>query len=245
MSKLIASPVELGFSEFVSKLIADTFDAVIVSAINQEENWSNLERLLSLDFAEFMQEVIEDEMVTQELANLFPDVQEGKTQITQGAAYTKEDIGKNQAENPPIFRTLGYQPEGKELSEKDVDSIRQIVKKRLGEKQFILLSKVFSMGSTKVMVDAGKINAKLNFQIMQMDETDEDGEPPQTNLSQLALNKKLFLTNSFPSMSKIQRPAALNKVRLFVKPPSDKDPQSHQITANVYGEVEIHFKTIS
>ena len=42
MADPISSPVELGFSDFVSKLISDTFEAVITSTMKQEEDWQQL-----------------------------------------------------------------------------------------------------------------------------------------------------------------------------------------------------------
>lgn len=246
MSKLIASPVELGFSEFVSKLISDTFDAVIVSSINQEENWSNLNKLLSLELSEFADQVISDDEVLQELTGLFPDG-EGGTQIVPGTLYKRESSRAGNREKPSINTLLGYQPKGRTLSEVDVDYIKQIVKKRLAETHYELLSKMASKGQTKVIVDAGKINAKLNFQVLQVEETNEENNATEENnlISKATLNKSLFLSKSFPMYSNIKRPLSLNKIHFFVKPPTDSDPQSHQVKANVYGEVEIQFKTIS
>ena len=250
MGKLIASPIELGFTEFVSKLISDTFEAVIASSITQEENWSNLEKLMSLDFDEFAQQIITDDAVTQELINLFPTKDGDGTLIVKGADYTRENPKTGEPEKPPIFQTLGYRPRRRVLGPKDIEEIRKIVREMLAEKQLELLSKIFSQGKTKVIVDTGKINAKLNFQIMQMEESDDDDETEptptgDTPMNPSTLNTGLFLNNLYPVLSSIQRPKALDKIRLFVKPPTDKDPQTHQITANVYGEVEIQFKTIS
>ena len=250
MGKLIASPIELGFTEFVSKLISDTFEAVIASSITQEENWSNLEKLMSLEPAEFAQQVVTDDAVTEELINLFPNKEGDGTLIVKGAEYTKENPKTGQPEVPPIFQTLGYRPRRRTLSQRDVDAIRQIVREKLAEEQFALIGEIYSRGKTKIIVDTGRINAKLNFQIMQLEESDDEeeteptptGDPPSIPSN---LNTGLFLNNLYPVLSSIQRPKTLDKIRLFVKPPTDKDPQTHQIKANVYGEVEIHFKTIS
>lgn len=247
MSKLIASPVELGFSEFVSKLISDTFDAVIVSSINQEENWSNLEKLLALDTAEFAKQVVEDQTVLQELTRLFPN-DEGGTLIVQGTTYRKESRRDGGAESPPLNEMLGYQPKGKTLTEKDVENIQQIIREKLAEEHFEMLSRMASRGKTKVIVDAGKIKAKLNFQIMQVEENDDDNSEEMSEnklISKATLNNNLFLSKSFPLYASLPRPEILSKVHFFVKPPADSDPQTHQLKADVYGEVELQFKTIS
>ena len=247
MSKLIASPVELGFSEFVSKLISDTFDAVIVSSINQEENWSNLEKLMSLKPDEFASQVIDDDAILQKLTRLFPD-NKGGTLIVKGTPYKRASVRAGIKEEPPVNSLLGYQPRGRILSDADIGKIQQIVKEKLAESHFEMLSKIASKGQTKVIVDAGKINAKLNFQILQVEETENDDNSVSTEnnlISKATLNKSLFLSKSFPLYSKMQRPLSLSKIHFFVKPPTDSDPQTHQVKANVYGEVEIQFKTIS
>lgn len=236
MGNRITSPVELGFSEFVSKLISDTFDAVITSTISQEDNWTQLKQLLALSPEEFAEQVIDDEMIDNELNRLFPDGS-GGTLVVSGARYLRRNVRGRTHEQPPINETLGYQPRSNKLTDNDVASIRSILKSRLAEKQFELLNKVFSKGQTKIVVDAGKINAKLNFEILEVDETDENTD----NTS----NKKIFIERKFPGFTSLARPTALKNVHFFVKPPTDSDPQSHQVKANVYGEVELQFKTIT
>jgi hypothetical protein len=239
MTKVITSPVELGFSEFVSKLISDTFDAVITSSITQEENWNQLNRLLSLTMDDFAEQVIDNDMIQMELISLFPDGS-GSTAIVNGAAYTRANPRKETPENPPVKTVLGYEPKGDKLTEKDVAEIGAIVKNLLAERQFEVLNRVFSRGSTKIIVDAGKINAKLNFEILQVEESDND-----SNDNTSVAVKKIFVRQKYPGFSSLGRPIELKNVHLFVKPPADSDPQTHQVKANVYGEVEIQFKTIS
>ena len=236
MANKITSPVELGFSEFVSKLISDTFDAVITSTISQEENWSELNQLLALDPDEFAEQVIDNEMINTELNRLFPDGS-GGTLITTGSRYLKRNIRDKMHEQPPLKATLGYQPKSNRLTDKDVVAIGLIVKTRLAQKQFELLNKVFSKGQTKIVVDAGKINAKLNFEILEVDDADDNSEN--------STGKKIFIDRKFPGFTRLARPTALKNVHFFVKPPSDSDPQTHQVKANVYGEVELQFKTIT
>ncbi len=244
MADTISSPVELGFSDFVSKLISDTFEAVITTTMRQEEDWQQLNELLSQELEVFTDMVIDDDTLSSEMIKLFPD-KEGDTLIKKGASYTKAKPKDGVAENPPIEALTGYKPKGKELSEEDVIAIYTALKNILGAKQYELLSKVFSRGATKVVVDAGKINAKLNFQILQV-EDDEEETPDDTGGGETNLNiPRIFVKRKFPGFVGLSRPTELRNVHFFVKPPTDKDPQTSQVKANVYGEVEINFKTIS
>lgn len=241
MAKVITSPVELGFSEFVSKLIADTFDAVITSTITQEENWSQLNDLLSLDLSEFSSKVIDGEQVQEELVNLFPDGS-GGTLIVADAPYVRAGTRSGIQESPPVNALLGYQPKSNRLTEKDVAEIHILVRNKLAIRHFEVLSRVFSKGSTRIVVDAGKINAKLNFEILQVE---ENGSNNSGTAAEAPTISRIYLKQKYPGFNTLGRPLELRNVHLFVKPPADKDPQTHQLKANVYGEVELQFKTVT
>ena len=73
MADSISSPVELGFSDFVSKLISDTFEAVITTTMRQEEDWQQLNELLSQEMKVFTDMVIDDDMLKTEMIRLFPN----------------------------------------------------------------------------------------------------------------------------------------------------------------------------
>jgi len=246
MAEPISSPVELGFSDFVSKLISDTFEAVITTSVSQEEDWQQLSELLSMNLSSFTDTVINNSMVQDEIIRLFPD-NLGGTVISKGTKYIEANPEKSIQESPAIQLLTGYVPEGDILSEKDVLNIYDAVKGILGRKQYDVLSSVYSRGATKVVVDAGKINAKLNFDIIQLEDNEEEEEPTPGPGSGIPLTdmSRIFVKRKFPGFVGLARPMEMRNVHFFVKPPSDRDPQTSQVKANVYGEVEINFKTIS
>lgn len=241
MADVITKPVELGFSEFVSKLISDTFESVIASSISQEEDWAQLDELLSQEKDVFISQVVDEEMIETELIRLFPN-DDGGTIIKKGLEYTKANPEKGEPDKPPIEMLTAYKPKGNKLTEEDVQGISAAVRNALGEKKYDVLSKVFSGGATKVVVDSGKINAKLNFSILQESESGgsggSGGDPPPE------INKQIFIKRGLRGFGGFSRPIEMKGVHFFVKPPSDGDPQTHNVKANIYGEVEIHFKTI-
>lgn len=243
MPEQISSPVELGFSDFVAKLISDTFEAVVASGISQEKGWAQLEELLSLEMPAFTEAVVDEGMLNDEMGRLFPDGK-GGTLIAKDLLYRKANPEKDISEEPPINAYTGFQPKGKKLTAADVKAIRDAVWQALGRKQFDILSKIHSRGNTRVVVDAGKVNAKLNFEIQQMDEGDEPGSSGHHS-ARSTETRRIFAKHSFPGLGELSRPVELRNIKFFVKPPTDKDPQTHQVKANVYGEVEIQFKTIT
>ena len=240
MPEPITNPVELGFSEFVSKLISDTFEAVIASSLSQEENWIQLNDLLSKELEVFTDLTVDESMVENEVIRLFPDGSGGTT-IVENEKYQGPNENEERTEAPPIEMLTGYKPKRNKLSGKDVVTIYKLIKTQLGKKQYEVLSLVFSKGATKVIVDAGKINAKLNFEILQVKESESEEETENNK----AENKRIFVKRKLPLFGGLSKPIEMQNVHFFVKPPVDTDPQTHQIKANVYGEVEIQFKTIS
>lgn len=246
MAELISNPVELGFSDFVSKLISDTFEAVITTSMRQEEDWQQLNELLAQSPSVFNDTVVDQKMVEDEIIRLFPD-NEGGTIIKKGLEYIRANPDKNVLENPPIEALTGYAPRGKELESEDVIAIFEAVKSILGKKQYDVLSNVFSRGATRVVVDAGRINAKLNFDILQLENPDDKDEEPTPGpvVGDPLTMSRIFVKRKFPGFVGLARPTEMRNVHFFVKPPTDKDPQTSQVKANVYGEVEVNFKTIS
>lgn len=244
----ISSPIELGFTEFVGKLITDTFEAVLNSQVTQEEQWVQLEETLQLEPKEFAEQVIDDELLEERLSQIFPD-EENNHAIYKGKKYLKGNPSQNKIEQPQIYAFTGYRPSGRSLTEKDINSIKDAVRMQMAGRQREILSKIIQQGATKVVVDGGKINAKLTFSINQIQEDNNEDEEERGNTNNDENSggfrfKKLYLKNrNFLFNRTIPQP--LQKVRFFVKPTSEQNPQSAQTKANIYSEVEIDFKTIS
>lgn len=246
MSNDISTPVELGFTEFVGKLITDTFEAVIGAQATQEEQWIQLQETLQLDPSDFAKEVVDDETLYQRLTQLFPD-EEKDHAIYEGRKYLKGTSTRGKPEDPPIFGITGYRPEKQKLSQEDVDIILDLVRQQMADRQRAVLARLVQQGSTKVVVDGGKINAKLTFNINQVEQSDEQEDSKSDDTSDTPnipkVNRVFVPNRTFLLNRSIPKP--LQNVRFFVKPTSDKDPQTTQMKANVYSEVEIQFKTIS
>lgn len=254
MADIITTPVELGFTEFVSKLISDTFEAIITSSARQEEDWMQLYDMLNLGLAEYAKKVITNDVLLEEVKRLFPDDHDGTT-IHSGNDYSRGDPSKGKPETPPVFAITGYQPTGAVLQKTEVEGIFEAVRQILAARQYEVLKSLFARGTTKVVVDSGKINAKLTFNITQVDEADaspqgahysKGGTSAKSSFPEAPVNVKQIILKKGPaSFLGITRPTELQNVHFFVKPPSDKDPQTSKVSANVYSEVEIQFKTIT
>lgn len=116
----------------------------------------------------------------------------------------------------------------------------------IAQKQRQLLSDVLINGIPKLSVDHGKINAKLTFSMKDegsQEEEDESNSAPSNNAvitNNFAVNN-LSVANRFAGVIDTSK---LIKTRLNITPASNRAPQDAQSSANIYSEVEIHFKSI-
>jgi len=245
MANVITTPVELGFTDFVGKLISDTFEAVLSSQANQEEQWLQMHQLLSLDLKAFGERVIDDNVLSAYMIDNFPDGKGGHL-IVSGNPYQRANPQRGVEELPAVNAVLGYQPTGKRLTSVEVSEIFSMVRTQFAEKQYNVLQALVNKGNTRVLVEGGKINAKMTFSILQVESDENSGStssPSPTSPPQVDRNL-VFQKRGTGYTSLVRAPELLN-VHLFVKPTTDQDPQTSTVKANIYSEVEIHFKTVS
>ncbi|MBN2865983.1 MAG: hypothetical protein JXK16_08240 [Thiotrichales bacterium] len=258
---------ELGFAEFVAKLISDTFSAILSSQVEQKDKLAELDRLMTLSNTDFLAVCLEDgQMMVQvedQLRQLFPSEKEPGHGIVVGAAYQPETNSK--PESPAIYQAIGLQlsketPDfkGGKLTQLGVDKIYQALVEPLAEQQRNALASILNDGIPKLMVDSGKINAKLTFQTSISEDEEEPAsgattstvaDSPSTVTAAHSINT---VNNRLATLSMVSNSRFIGAIdtkkllhtRLSVVPASNKAPQDAQTTANIYSEIEIHFKTI-
>lgn len=163
---------ELGFSEFVSKLITDVMDAVISSLLDQEKKVAELKESMFLNPADFAKRYIPEQNIRSEILALFPDVKgtEGKSSVDPGAPY---EISKEK-EEPPIFDLTGYRltkgdiekgEQGLIITKTGYENIMSAVGERLAKQHQEHLMTLLKNGIPRIYVDNGHILAKLNFKM--------------------------------------------------------------------------------
>lgn len=194
MADDILSPVDLGFAEFVAKLISDVFDATISSQAQQLEKLIELESLLGQSNDEFIDTLLaKDEFLSDVellLSGHFPlDDGEHAHAIYEGAPY---EPGKNDVpESPPIADALGiklgdgdFKPRAKVLTLQGVTKVYRKAAEPFAIQRRAILKQLVENGLPKLVVDSGKINAKLTFTANQVGDggAEEAGEAaPATN----------------------------------------------------------------
>lgn len=236
------SPAELGFAEFVAKLISEIFNALATAQFDQEKQLAELAEASAITLSEFGKRYITGEQLDEELEQLFPGTPpENSTSIYVGAPYRIRQ--KNSDELPPIQAVLGvvlgkgdYARKGELLILKQagVDKVTAAVREKLADSQQSDIAQVLKRGIPRIIADAGKINAKLTYEVL----STEQAEKPERAKSLVAP------VNSLVSAGYLSKSPALSKFHLLVRQADERAPQTSKLKVNVFGEVEITFKTI-
>jgi hypothetical protein len=236
------SPAELGFAEFVAKLISEMFNALATAQFDQEKQLAELAEASSISLSEFGKRFITDEQVDLELEQLFPGIPpENPTSIYLGAPYKPRQ--NNSDESPPIQAVLGvvlgkgdYGRKGTLLILKQpgVNKLTAAVRGKLANSQQSDIVQVLNRGIPRIIADAGKINAKLTYEVL----STEQAVKPERAKSLAAP------VNSLVSTGYLSKSPTLSKFHLLVRQADERAPQTSTLKVNVFGEVEITFKTI-
>lgn len=270
-------PVDLGFAEFVSTLLSETIDSIIASQMSQEERLRALLESVNLPREDFAAIAIGDDDVERALVRLFGDG-EGGHQLAVGVKVPAE-----------LLEVIGVELDGAGgIDAAGVAAVREGVRLLLAVQQQDALRATARQGVPRVIVDAGKLRAKLTFSAVHIgDEGEGDsaaaagpsgaaagpaagpigggaagGAAATTNLRDIALGagrpvfaSRIDLGNiAIPGIASTSLhranlvraiPEAIRDVRLQVRPASAADPQGDTSRTDVYGEVEISFRTVT
>ncbi len=170
MVNSLTSPSDVGFAQFTAALITQTLDAVISAQLAQEERARRLQETAGMTPAQFAQEAITSEDLEAELARLFPSDQYPNG-IRPGTAYISASTDK--IEDPPVLSRTGYtmkagdwvpQAGGLAITEAGYNNILTHMRLALAADRQVNLLQMLRRGIPRVIVDHGRVNAKLFFQ---------------------------------------------------------------------------------
>lgn len=247
MTDELLTPIEMGFAEFVAKLISETFDAIIMTHVEQEQQLADITQMVSQPLDTFARQVILDEEIETELTLLFPtDDKERAHAVFVGAPY--QPATEQLPENPPFRSLLGIELDEEDLqrgklTERAVAKIEQAVRLRLAAARYNALRQVVMRGVPRVIVDSGRINAKLTFRITLIEEPEEE-PPPSPPTPVVPSVQTIVGVAPLRRFTGLTRPFISPNVRLTVRQVDAKAPQTTQVRVDVFSEVEVTFKTV-
>ena len=229
---------ELGLAEFVSTLIGETFDAILTAQEEQSSRIAQIIEIADKSPAEIAQGFITSEETEVGLQNLFPSSNEPFCLIYPGAIYRTEPN-----EFPAIYALSGYKmtkqdSAGGKITETGYQAVKQQVLLVLASEKLRQIREMIRHGLPRIQVDNGKILAKVSFSVR---ETETEGTEPttvnNTGLSSTFMKKIDMLSGK--ALRRIQLPAA----RMMVKQATESGTSAANNTS-IYGEVEIHFRSV-
>jgi len=239
----IPKPIEVGFAEFIAKLITEVFDAIVTSQFDQEERIAELSTVAGLPPEEFAEKFVTDEQTTEEIERLFPgDSDKHPTAIYVGAPYRPERKGVS--ELPPIYAVLGITLEKSDyrvvkkqtaLTFSGVEKVKSAVRQHLAKEHQAAVNEIIRRGLPRVIADAGRVNAKLTYDVLSLEENAKLEKTAKLGTSSGPLGHAVFIPQS----------GALSQLRLVVRQADERSPQNQKLKVNVFGEVEVEFKTIT
>lgn len=234
---------DVGFAQFTVVQITETFAAVITAQLDQEQKIRNLLKAAEMDPILFANDFINDQEVEDEICRLFPS-DDRLHSVMVDAPYHPGSEGKT--ENPPILHNTGYIMssddikkigEGFAITDTGYKNIFSAVRLNLAIDQRANIIGMAHRGVPRIVVDSGRINTKLRFQLALQDRQDES-QPFFASGSVSAGIKPATLS----ALERLTTPVA--GPRLLVKPVDPRHPEITNLSVNVVGEVEINFKTI-
>lgn len=157
---------EINFSEFTSKLVSDTFDAIIASMIRQQEAYADLVEKVAMTLEDFSAEAVMDSDVETYLRSYFPDGEGGTVvgTVADPGDLDEEDAARLQSllggEAAATESTL---PEDGSLETEDVALIYRLVRRLLARPRLSALRELVSQGITRIVVEDGTIETELEF----------------------------------------------------------------------------------
>ncbi|MEO6790911.1 MAG: hypothetical protein ABI249_03365 [Ornithinibacter sp.] len=251
---------DVGFAEFVATLLVETLDSIVASHTSQEERLRALESAAGLTTAEVAATTVTAGMVDAAVADLFPDGDGGTTIRTGGPAPDQDALKELAIE-------LKDRPDG--LVAADVTKIRNAVALFLAARYLESVQEVARRGVPRVLVEGGTLRAKLAFTTTRIPSS---GAPPASTTSSASVPASGMAlarpsTGLSPAVARTTladlgstrlrqiesarlltfRPEVLDGIRdlrLLVRPPTTTtSPGQPDERADVFGEIEIRFRT--
>lgn len=237
----VPRPVDVGFAEFVSTLLSETLDSIVASQTDQERRRQAFFRAAELDLEDFATAYVTDEELVQALVDLLPDGQ-GGTALAVGAAPPSDDT---LAELDVALRSGDLDESGR-LTAQGVRRVEGGVRLLVAAQRRAALQDAVHRGLPRVLVDQGRVAARLTFQtVSTADEggDEEDTPPPQVLAARPLASGAVRGIVDLPAARLASAiPTAIRDLRLQVRPAGAQDT-SDTARASVFGEVELTFRT--
>ncbi|MCL2642489.1 MAG: hypothetical protein FWD52_03105 [Candidatus Bathyarchaeota archaeon] len=231
---------QIKFPEFTTKLLTDTFDALIAANIRQIEAYTHLVKTVSQDLKDYINNTKNDipgEMIFQFLSNILED----PTKIREKGNLTADEAKnlKNAITISDIQETTEIIKEGPITDKKTVDTILLAVASRIAADKYIVLKEMVKMGVLRLIVDSGEIETKITFNTYTSNTYKENNN--KNNTSKFSVNAAVK-TGCFISQW-LAASAATTHSTIKVSTANNSTINQTKNKVEIFGRIQINFKT--
>jgi len=163
---------QIGFPEFTSKLVSDTFNSVVSAMIHQEQTYADIVKKVAMTEEEFAQNAVGAKQVDDWLAKNFPGDGKHATTVRKGNKIAGSQAGKlhdalqqpaKQAKNVKA-KNLPDGGSGKvKIDDDALSAVRGAIKRALAAPRQQALEELVEKGVVRVVLDDGTIHTDLDF----------------------------------------------------------------------------------
>lgn len=234
---------QIGFPEFTSKLINDTFDALVSSMIRQEQSYADLVEKVTMSLEEFTADAVSDDQVTAWLSQHLPADDGGTVIRADGghdsvtdddAAVLQKQLGK---EATAMGKSDGLKS-GTTLDEDGVGTIRSVVARHLARPRQEALQELVQKGVVRVVVDDGTIHTDLDFHTKASQSSKTTSSITNKNTTDVDIGGYVFDWFAIAGSAKTHNVNVATRTSTnAARSSSDVDIQGH-VTINVRGDYQ-------
>jgi hypothetical protein len=238
---------EIGFPEFTTKLITDTFDALVSANLRQTQAYIELVQQVSKSLTQFIDDTRDDingEQLMQFLATALPPENPTKdsppTKLTPTATLDDAEATKlNAALSIPEYPAQNEVAAAGALTQDSYNAILTAVANRIAANKYSLLQEMVKMGILRLVVESGKIETRLTFTTY--GSTFYEKTATQYHRDSFQFKAKAS-TGSFVSLwCKASASTQYNSINISTTKETNRDISGS--TVQIYGSVIINFKT--
>lgn len=164
---------EIGFPEFTTKLVGDTFDALIAANIRQQQAYIELLQATSKSLTDYINDT-KDDITPEEIVQLFSAIVPVASPTTDGPPTDLVVGGSLDAEaargvNEALAISDGSATSNDAVAQSGAitqtryDALVEAAAKRIAANKYTLLQEMVRLGMLRMVVTDGTIETRLNF----------------------------------------------------------------------------------
>lgn len=232
---------EIGFAEFTSTLINEVFDALVAANLRQMGAYIDLLQAAALTLRDFISQTAAD-VSPQEVAAFL----ERLGGLEEGRRVDDPDVLNSALELPANAEVDGNNRvvPARALTDDDVTSIQTAVARRLAANRFQLLQETVRQGALRLIVDNGIIETRLTFSTYGRSDRSKSTSERLREESSGASGGGAgigFGGGPFGFGGGFATGSAATSLNVSTAKSSERDVTGSRV--QIYGRVEIHFKT--